>query len=212
VDGPAYEGATGHKEWWLNGRELSEEDLKKEVAKLARTENINVAEKVTTIPVIANKVIKLAKADGKEVLKRVAAQKTVLFINNFIVEMLTKDLAASQRKSTKIKLSRFLLTEEGKILTGMILGTSLPMLLERLPKKYHTVLNELSTEFRVQAETVALTKAADTILPKIQEFLTLKDKFDSSLVRVALTDEVPSSTQDDAEVELARPSTNTLLN
>jgi hypothetical protein len=33
-DGPAYEGANGYKEWWLNGTCYSEENWKKEVAKL----------------------------------------------------------------------------------------------------------------------------------------------------------------------------------
>ena len=28
-DGPAYEGASGSKEWWLNGRRLTEEEFNK---------------------------------------------------------------------------------------------------------------------------------------------------------------------------------------
>jgi hypothetical protein len=168
----------------------------------------------------SNKVIQIAKSDAKEVAKRIAAKQITLFVHNMLVEFLSK-----KQKKTKSEIEKFFMSENGKIILGFSVGALLPLITNHFPEKYKDVLLELSSEFRIQAETeIALNITETIITPFMHELVSRAGAFqffsgnNVENIRVTVDGDltVPSSGSkvdiDEALVEIYHSKTNKTLN
>jgi hypothetical protein len=112
-----------------------------------------------------NKFVKTVKSDAKEVAKRIAAQQVSSFVHKLLVEFLSK-----KQNKAKTEIEKFLISEKGKVAMSLAVGATLPLLIDYFPEKYRDVLQEIGSEFRIQAETeIALALTDNVVAPFVSQ-------------------------------------------
>lgn len=181
------------------------------------TNKIELTETVRETP---SKIVEIAKSDAKEVAKRIAAKQITSFVHNMLVEFMTK-----KQKKAKSEIETFFMSEKGKVVLGLAVGATIPLITNYFPEKYKDALLEISSEFRVQAETeIALGVTETVITPFLSELgsgvaaFQLFSGNNAEKVRVAvdgdLTAAPTGSIEDESEVlgEIPSGKTNQTLN
>lgn len=121
-----------------------------------------------------SKFVKTVKSDAKEVAKRIATQQVSSFIHNLLIDFLTK-----KQNKAKSEIEKFLASEKGKVVLSMTIGSILPLMTDYFPEKYREVLKEISSEFRLQAETeIALGFTDSVIAPFVSQLGTSLSTFE----------------------------------
>jgi len=112
-----------------------------------------------------NKFVKTVKSDAKEVAKRIATQQVSSFVHKLLVEFLSK-----KQNKAKTEIEKFLISEKGKVAMSLAVGATLPLLIDYFPEKYRDVLQEIGSEFRIQAETeIALALTDNVVAPFVSQ-------------------------------------------
>lgn len=168
--GPAIEREDGTKEWYLFGKNyFSKEEYdqksfeiafrivpsgqKQIISKLIQKENST----------ITDNIFDSFKVDSKLVVKRTVARKIVKIISGMFVSMLSVGKIKKQQVSLRSNIEKFLSTRDGEAILGIMLGSLLPLVLNQLPQKYHSIATEMSQEFRVEGMTHFTTLLADFV-------------------------------------------------
>jgi hypothetical protein len=112
-----------------------------------------------------NKFVKTVKSDAKEVAKRIATQQVSSFVHKLLVEFLSK-----KQNKARTEIEKFLISEKGKVAMSLAVGATLPLLIDYFPEKYRDVLQEIGSEFRIQAETeIALALTDNVVAPFVSQ-------------------------------------------
>ena len=128
------------------------------------------------------KVKEIAKSDAKIVAKRVAVEKISQVLQKALVEIMTRNLKGKQKSALAKNLVQFFDTEKGRAVLQFFAGVGLPMIASHIPNKYHHILEEVSTEFRVQGETTVMLEAIGAVQPLIMMATSgMLDAFRSSV-------------------------------
>ena len=114
-----------------------------------------------------DKVKEIAKSDAKIVAKRVAVEKISQVLQKALVEIMTANLKGKQKSTLAKNLVEFFDTEKGKAVLQFFAGVGLPMISAHIPSKYHSILEEVSTEFRIQGETTVMLEAINAVQPLV---------------------------------------------
>lgn len=114
-----------------------------------------------------DKVKEIAKSDAKIVAKRVAVEKISQVLQKALVEIMTANLKGKQKSTLAKNLVEFFDTEKGRAVLQFFAGVGLPMISAHIPSKYHSILEEVSTEFRIQGETTVMLEAINAVQPLV---------------------------------------------
>ncbi len=193
-DGPAVEYEDGRKEWWLKGRYCSQEEhssLTKPADKTPQTTN-------------KQKVLQVVASDSKEVALRIAVQK---------INLLSKSILLKLFQKTKYsKMEDILNSEIGKAMLKTITSALLEMLKSKFDNKYKLVLDEISKEFRIQAETDLSVE----LLTKIEEYLQSSPTMSFIQTRISVenfnSEQIEVDNNQEVETTLLVSSNNSMLN
>jgi hypothetical protein len=209
VDGPAVEWADGDKHWWLNGEYYSEAEWKIAVEKLkSERGSLTVEVPVTTVSEAASappatvqgaakeeskskdqktmskmdNLKKVAKSDMTETGKRVAADQMSKAATAALVKILSDGKSEKEAKSIRKQLTEALETPGGRMVVSMMMGCIGPALKDKFPAEYQTIVDDISKELRVQAETHAARAGVDMMTPVIKAGLEgVQSAFDGVL-------------------------------
>lgn len=103
---------------------------------------------------VASEFLATLKSDGKEAAKRTAARKLTKIAQEFLVNLMTSGVKGKQLATMKDSIRENLNTEHGKAVLGITMGSILPQFKQMLPEKHHSLVDEMSTEFRVEGLSV----------------------------------------------------------
>ncbi len=148
-DGPAYIGSTGYKEYLLFGNSVTEEFHKHYQSKILAMQN-NTPKKEET----ESKFIPQIKSDLRTAGIRVACRKSVSIVRTTLISLLTKGKSLKETKSISKGIELLFESEYGKGIIGYLMGQLLPLVKDKFPEKYQPIMDELSTEFRVEGLAV----------------------------------------------------------
>ncbi len=208
-DGPAIEKADGSKQWYLNDKQYSESDWKIAVAELksecgsltAETPVTTVSEAASAPPATVqgtakeeskskdqktmskmDNLKKVAKSDMTETGKRVAADQMSKAATAALVKILSDGKSEKEAKSIRKQLTEALETPGGRMVVSMMMGCIGPALKDKFPAEYQTIVDDISKELRVQAETHAARAGVDMMTPVIKAGLEgVQSAFDGVL-------------------------------
>ena len=121
--------------------------------------------------------IATAKSDATLVARRIAAAKITNIAHSLLLNLLSANKTQNQKTKIKANLESVLGSENGKAITSFAIGLLLPVIQSQLDSKYHQLLEDMSQEFRVQGETVALEKLYDAVASPVVQ--TIKASVDS---------------------------------
>lgn len=110
--------------------------------------------KEMTVKAVANSFLKTLESDGKEAAKRTAARKLTKLAQDLLVGLMTSGVKGKAANSMKDTIRNNLNTDEGKALLGITIGGLLPQFKQMLPEKYHSLMEEMAKEFRVEGISV----------------------------------------------------------
>jgi hypothetical protein len=134
----------------------------------------------STAPEVKTEVkgfVATAKSDAKLVAKRIAAAKITNIAHALLLNLLSTNKSEKQKAKIKQSLETVLQSPNGKAVTSFTIGLLLPVIQSQLDSKYHQLLQDMSQEFRVQGETVALEKLYDAVASPVVQ--TIKASVDS---------------------------------
>lgn len=102
-----------------------------------------------------------AKSDLRESGKRVAVKKTAEAVQAGIVNLLAEGKTGKEKASIRKSVSEALETPGGQAAISFLIGAIAPMVEDKVPDKYRSMVREGGQEFRVQAEVYAAMSAID---------------------------------------------------
>ena len=229
------DGSINVKQFYVDGKQHTEKEWKHIIESRfesfkGRNKDQNLDESSKATPVVVGlttgltgitvktmskleKVKEIAKSDAKIVAKRVAVEKISQVLQKALVEIMTRNLKGKQKSALAKNLVEFFDTEKGRAVLQFFAGVGLPMIAAHIPDKYHHILEEVSTEFRVQGETTVMLEAIGAVQPLIMMATSgVLDAFKSGAeeetkvpVRVHV-DTVTHNTHAEHEVEAAHIS------
>ena len=194
-DGPAAEYEDGREEWWYKGLCFSQEE---------HSSLIKQANKTPQTETSKQKVLQVVVSDSKEVALRIAVQK---------INLLSKSILLKLFQKTKYsKMEDILNSEIGKAMLKAITSALLEMLKSKFDNKYKLVLDEISKEFRIQAETDLSVE----LLTKIEEYLQSSPTMSFIQTRISVenfnSEQIEVDNNQEVETTLLVSSNNSMLN
>jgi hypothetical protein len=158
-------------------------------------------------------------SDSKEVLKRISVMKITSFVQELLVASSMKQ--GAQANKLREALKSVFESERGRVVLSFLIGATMPVLTSKLPEKYHPLLEEIATEFRVQAETVVISKLVEAVAGGV--WGTVQESLDRILnrpaetrIRVEVMSDAPLTAEgaelESSEATITLPVDNKLLN
>jgi hypothetical protein len=128
---------------------------------------MKVAVPVVAAATMAEKVKTVAISDAKQVAVRISVEQVARVVQTLVCELLTSQTKGAKKASLVVKLNEFFSTEKGKAFIKFFVGCSAPMLKDHLPEKYHSVLETVASEARIQGEVTAIMSVASMMEPVV---------------------------------------------
>lgn len=104
------------------------------------------------------------KSDLRKAGIRIACRKSVSVVRTTLVQLLTSGKSAKETKQISKGIKALFDSEYGKGMIGYLMGQFLPIIKEKFPEKYQPIMEELSTEFRVEGMAVAGEEALNSLM------------------------------------------------